>query len=75
MKPVHLSRHARHRIRLDEIPVQQIADILATSELREPSIEGRVNATKAIAGRRVRVTYIEEEQGYVIITVTPLDDP
>ena len=62
-------------MRLYDIPVQQIADILATPALREPSIEGRVNATKAIAGRRVRVTYLEEDQEYVVITVTPLDDP
>ena len=73
-KPIVYSRHAHGRMRLYDIPAQQVADILATPELREPSIEGRMNATKAIAGRRVRVTYIEEDQGYVIITVTPLDD-
>jgi hypothetical protein len=28
-----------------------------------------------IAGRRLRVTYVEEEQGYVIITATPLEAP
>ncbi|MBI4198507.1 MAG: hypothetical protein HY533_05300 [Chloroflexi bacterium] len=62
-------------MRLYEISAQQVADIITTPDLRELSAKGRVNATKALAGRRVRVTYIEEEQGYVIITVTPLDDP
>ena len=42
-------------------------------ETREPSIKGRINATKMITGRRLRVTYVAEEQGYVIITVAPLE--
>jgi hypothetical protein len=41
----------------------------------EPSIKGRINATKIIAGRRLRVTCVPEEQGYVIITVTSLEAP
>ncbi len=60
-------------MRLYDISSQQVADVLAEPEMGEPSIKGRMNVTKAIAGRRVRVTYIEEDQGYVIITVTPLD--
>ena len=57
------------------ISEQQVAQVVAAPEMQEPSIEGRTNAMGVITGRRLRVTYVEEEEGYVIITVTPLDAP
>ena len=62
-------------MRLYAISGQQVTEVLAAPETEEPSIKGRVNATKFIAGRRLRVTYLPGDQGYVIITVTPLEAP
>ena len=53
----------------------QVVGVLAAPETREPSIKGRTNATKLLAGRRLRVTYLQAGQVYVIITVTPLEAP
>ena len=73
--PLALSRHARRRMQLYDISEQQVTEVLATPDHQEPSIRGRTNATKIIAGRLLRVTYVEEEQSYVVITVTPLEVP
>ena len=62
-------------MQLYDISDQQIAEVLATPDQQQPSIRGRTNATKIIAGRLLRVTYVEEEQNYVIVTVTPLEVP
>jgi hypothetical protein len=67
------SRHAARRMQLYEISRQDVAEVLSTPDTEEPSIKSRVNATRSIAGRRVRVTYVDEPIGRVIITVTPLD--
>ena len=72
MKPLALSRHARRRMQLYRITEQQVAEVLAAPELQETSINGRTNATKIVGRLSLRVTYVEEEGSYVIITVTPL---
>ena len=75
MKPIAVSRHARRRMQLYDISDQQVAEVLAAPDTEEPSVKSRTNAERMIAGRRLRVTYIEESQAYVIITVTPMDRP
>ena len=62
-------------MQLYDISEQQVAEVLAAPEIKEPSFKGRTNATKILAGRRLRVTYVQDEQVYVIITVTPLEAP
>lgn len=39
------------------------------SDVRD-SIKGRHNAYGVVEGRLLRVTYIEEAQGFVVVTVT-----
>ena len=72
MEPLVFSRHARRRLQLYNISEQLVSEVLVAPETDEPSINARTNATRIVAGRRLRVTYVVEEQGYVITTVTTL---
>ena len=71
MKPIDLSRHANRRMQLYGITIQQVTQALAEPEKVVPSIKKRYNAYKKIGERFLRVTYVEEEQRYFIVTVTP----
>lgn len=75
MKPLVFPRHARRRMRLYGVSPQQASEVIETPQALEPSVKGRMNATRTIEGRRIRVTYLDGEREYVIITVTPLDPP
>ena len=74
-RPTIYSRHVRRRMRLYHISPLQVTEVVTTPEALGPSIKGRMNATKTVEGRRIRVTYLEEDREYAIITVTPLDPP
>ena len=71
MKPLHLSRHARRRMRRHEVSEDDVRAVLLEPDDLVPTVRGRMNATKAVAGRINRVTYGEEEARTVIVTVTP----
>ncbi len=73
MKPVVYSRHALGRMRLYDISRNDVLQVLDKADQYEPSIKARINALREVNGRRLRVTYIEEEAQFVVITVTPLE--
>ena len=75
MKPLAFSRHARRRMRLYDVSPQQVSEVIDSPDVVEASIKVRMNATKTLGGRKLRITFLEEDHRYVIITVTPLDDP
>lgn len=60
-------------MRLYDISRQDVLQVLETAERYAPTIKGRTNAWRDISGRQLRVTYIEEERQFVIVTVTPLE--
>lgn len=70
-KPLYVSRHARRRLRRHGISEEQAAAVLQAPDTSEPSIKGRTNAFKAVEGRTIRVTYMEEAERIIIVTVTP----
>jgi len=68
MKPIRYTRHAKNRKRWHRISDQQIELCLSDPEWTERSIYGRINAWKRIGDRFLKVTYIEEENGFLIIS-------
>ena len=70
MKPLYLSRHTRQRMKLYDISLEEIELALTLPDLIEPTRKNRLNATKVIAGRVIRVTYAEEVARIVVVTVT-----
>lgn len=71
VKQVYLSRHAKRRMRLHDISLEHVLEVLRDPAKVDSTIRGRYNAFKRIGQRFIRVTYKEEEMRYVIITVTP----
>ena len=70
MKPLYLSRHTRQRMKFYDISLEEIELALTLPDLIEPTRKNRLNATKVIAGRVIRVTYVEEATQIAVITVT-----
>ncbi|MDO8491291.1 MAG: DUF4258 domain-containing protein [Dehalococcoidia bacterium] len=71
MKSVYLSRHAKRRMRLHDISIEQVTQTLEQPEKVVPSIKGRYNAYRRIGERFLRLTYREEEERFVVVSVTP----
>jgi hypothetical protein len=72
MKPIVYSRHARGRMRLYDISRQDVVQVLEKPDREETTILGRMNVFREVNGKRLRVTYVEEEGRIVIVTTTPL---
>ena len=73
MKPLFYTRHARNRMRQYRITRDEVELILSAPDFLEPDEDNHLNATKVVEDRIIRVTYVEEENRTVIITVTPRD--
>ena len=73
MKPLFYTRHARNRMRLYRITRNEVELALEDPDFLELDADNHLNATKVIASRIIRVTYVEEESQTVIITVMPKD--
>ncbi len=71
MKPLYLSRHARRRMGLYEISIEDISRVLENPEKVGPASKGRYNAYRRVGERYLRVTYKDEELRVVVVTVTP----
>jgi len=71
MKSIRLSRHARRRMDLYGITLEQITRTLAEPEYLVPSVKGRYNAYRKMGGRFLRVTYAEDDSHCVVVSVTP----
>ena len=70
-RQIILSRHARRRMNLYNITFEQIAQTLGIPDRVEPTIKKRYNAYKKIGDRYLRVTYLEEEKRYLVVSTTP----
>ncbi|MHB2017758.1 MAG: hypothetical protein ACYCW6_12485 [Candidatus Xenobia bacterium] len=73
MMPIKKSRHAKNQMRLYNVSDAEVVEVLDSPDRMEPSIKGRTNAIRMVAGRRIRVTYIVEGGEHHVITVNDLD--
>jgi hypothetical protein len=68
MKPIRYTRHAKNRKRWHKISDEHIELCVSAPELTERCIYGRINAWKRIGDRFLKVSYIEEENEFLIIS-------
>ncbi len=71
IKPVRFTRHARSRMHQHHIDEESVALAIREPDKLLPSIKGRYNAFKETANRIIRVTFIEEADRILVITVSP----
>jgi hypothetical protein len=71
IKPIHYTRHARSRMRQHRIEEESVSLAIRESDQLLPSIKSRYNALKHIGNRIIRVTFLEEAEHILIITVSP----
>lgn len=67
---IKYTRHAKNRMRLYEIPENDVEKTLEDPEFIEQTIENRNNAWKKIGDKYLRVTFKQEDK-MIIISVTP----
>ncbi len=70
MNTITLGRHARRRMRLYRIPVEQVAAAVQTPDWVAPSTKGRYNAYKRFPKWSLRVTYRAFTERIEVVTVT-----
>ncbi len=70
MKPIKFDRHARRRMKEREIIEKEAEITIKEPEFTEPSVKERTNTLKCIGGRFLRVTFKEEPDYILIITIT-----
>ena len=58
-------------MRRHEVSEEDLKTVLLEPESLDPTVKGRMNATKVVAGRIIRVTHKVEEARIVIVTVPP----
>ena len=67
---IKFDRHAKRRMKWRRISNEEVTSVLLFPDYKEPTIKGRFNAFKNIAGRTIKVTYKEsDDEIYVITTV------
>lgn len=70
MKPIKYDRHAKKRMKDREVTEEETEVTIKNPDFCEQSIKGRINAFKFTGGRYLRVTYKEEDDHILVITVT-----
>lgn len=70
MKQIRYDRHARRRMKEREVSEEEAEMTIKDPEYIEPSIKGRKNAYRFIKERFLRVTFKEETDHILAITVT-----
>lgn len=70
MKFVKYDRHAKRRMKEREVTQEETEMTIKEPEYTEPSVKGRKNAYRYIGDRFIRVTYKEEYDHILVITVT-----
>ena len=71
MKPVRYTRHAISRMRQHLISEESVVLTIGEPDQLLPSIKNRYNALKRMANKIIRVTFIEEVDRILVITVSP----
>ncbi len=70
MKPILYDRHARRRMKERSAGETEVESIISEPDLLLPSVKGRMNAFRWLNGRYLRVTFKEETDTILVITVT-----
>lgn len=75
MKPVKYDRHARRRMKEREVTEKEVEITIGEPDSMDASIKGRKNTYKFIGNRFLRVTFKEESDRILVITVTMRKKP
>ena len=67
---IRFTRHARNRMRLYRVTQAEVTDALRQPDRVTPTSSGEQHAWKQIPRGWLRVTYAQEGQGSLVITVT-----
>jgi hypothetical protein len=70
MKPIVYDRHARRRMKDRAVTEEEAESAIAGPDSLLPSVKGRMNAFKYLNGRYLRITFKEEKEQFLVITVT-----
>ncbi len=70
MKPIKYDRHAKRRMEERGVTEEEAEITIKEPEHLKASIKGRQNAYRFIGGRFLRVTFKEEVNHILVITVT-----
>ena len=69
MKPIRLTRHAKNRMRWRRVAEEEVTKVLGAPEWTESTRFGRMNAFAEVEGRLIKVTYVDEEDALIVISV------
>ena len=69
MKPLRFTRHARNRIRRDQVLRNTVASAIEHPDFLLPNKEGRLEAVKRLGKEHLRIIFKEESRYIVVITV------
>lgn len=75
MQPIRFDRHAKRRMKERGVTEDEALRVIENPDLSEPGVKGRRNSFKFISGRYLRVTYKEESDHVLVITVTARKKP
>jgi Domain of unknown function (DUF4258) len=67
---IRFTRHARNRMRLWRLTEAEVTEALRTPDQVTPSSHGERHAWKQTARGWLRVTSVQEDETFVVITVT-----
>jgi hypothetical protein len=70
MKLIKYDRHAKRRMKDRHVIDDEVKSAIEDADFLEQSIKGSLNAFKFINGRYLRVTFKEEPDHILVITVT-----
>jgi hypothetical protein len=70
MKPITYCRHARKRMKDRIVTEEEVSFVVNQADYIELDVKDRKNAYKYINDRFIRVTFKEENDNILIITVT-----
>lgn len=70
MKLIKYDRHAKRRMKDRHVIDDEVKSAIEDADFLEQSIKGCLNAFKFINGRYLRVTFKEEPDHILVITVT-----
>ena len=70
MKFIRYDRHAKRRMKERDVAEEEAKMAINSPDYIEPSVKGRKNGYKLIGSRFLRVTFKEDQEEILVITVT-----
>jgi hypothetical protein len=68
-REIHLTRHAQRRLKWRNISLDDVEACLTHPDKVEQMPTGRTNASKSIGKKLIRVSYVEEEERIMVVSV------